>query len=93
MLAVNEGVVYVAPVPNKVPLAAALYQAVLPPLEEVSVVVLPQVTVVFPVITGAATFDVTVTVDVAKAERHCAAAAPGPTKLVIVAVNVPQQPS
>jgi hypothetical protein len=59
--AANEGVVYVEPVPNRLPPAAAVYQAVLFPEEDVNVVVPPQLIAVVPVITGCDTFEFTVT--------------------------------
>jgi hypothetical protein len=48
-------------VPNRLPPAAAVYQAVLLPLDEVKVEVAPQLMVVVPVITGCDTFEFTVT--------------------------------
>ena len=53
--------VYVEPVPSRLPPAAAEYHAVLFPLDEVKVDVAPQLIVVAPETTGCAMFEFTVT--------------------------------
>jgi hypothetical protein len=59
VVAFNDGVVKVLPVPNKFPLAAALYQAVFPPAEEVNVEAPLQFTLFVPDIVGTAGVDPT----------------------------------
>jgi hypothetical protein len=68
--AAKEPVVYVEPVPNRLPPAAAEYHAVLFPEEDVKVVDPPQFIAVVPVITGCEIFEFTVTGTATTFERQ-----------------------